>query len=308
MKELHVYSPATVSNIGPGFDLMGFALNNPGDILHVRKNGKNEIRLLNNTEYDLPEDPDKNVAGVAVKAMLHDLGSLDGFDITFEQKIKPGSGIGSSAASCTAAVFGVNELLGKPLDKNKLIEYALKGEYLASKSIHADNIAPAMLGGIILIRQYNPIDLINLHAPAELWCTIAHPDIVIKTYESRQLVPGEIPLPDVLAQCGNIASLVAGITTSDYELIFRSIEDRIAEPVRKKSIPVYELLKKLLKEKGITAFNISGSGPSVFALTNAEEMADKAADLMGTTFIEKGITCNTYTSKISETGTRRFED
>ena len=308
MKELLVFSPATVSNIGPGFDLMGFALNDPGDILHIRKNGKNEIRLFNNTEFDLPEDPDKNVAGVAVKALLHDLENLEGFDITFEQKIKPGSGIGSSAASCTAAVFGVNEILGKPLNKKQLIEYALKGEYLASRSIHADNIAPAMLGGIVLIRQYNPIDLINLNAPAELWCTIAHPDIVIKTSESRQLIPGEIPLPDVLAQCGNIASLVAGITTSNYDLIFRSIEDRIAEPFRKKSIPAYEPLKSLLKDEGIIAFNISGSGPSVFALTNSEGMADRAADLMGTTFIEKGITCNTYTSKISEPGTRILEN
>ncbi len=304
MKELHVFSPATVSNIGPGFDLMGFALNEPGDILRIRKNGKHEIRLYNHTEFDLPEDPEENVAGVAVKALLKDLENFEGFDIIFEQKIKPGSGIGSSAASCSAAVFGVNEILGKPFAKNKLIEYALEGEYLASKSIHADNIAPAMLGGIVLIRQYNPIDIINLNAPAELWCSIAHPDIVIKTFESRLLIPEKIPLPDALSQCGNIAALVTGIITSNYDLIFRSIEDRIAEPVRKKSIPVYDSLKGILKEEGISAFNISGSGPSIFALTNAEEMADKAADLMKTSFIEKGISCKSYTSKISELGTR----
>lgn len=308
MKEILVFAPATVSNIGPGFDLMGFALNDPGDILQIRKNGGNTLKLINNTEYGIPDDPEKNVAGVAVKAMLDDLKSIEGFDIIFEQKIKPGSGIGSSAASSSAAVFGVNELLGRPFDRYKLIEYALKGEYIASKSLHADNIAPAMLGGIVLIRSYNPLDIINLKAPEELWCTIVHPDLVIKTSESRKLIPGNIPLPDVLAQCGNIASLVAGITTSDYDLIFRSLEDRIAEPYRKKGIPVYESLKDSLRKEGITAVNISGSGPSIFALTGSEQDADKAADIMGAAFIEKGINSNTYTSKISETGTRISED
>lgn len=308
MKEIRVFAPATVSNVGPGFDLMGFALNDPGDILHIRKNDKQVIRLINETDYDIPEDPEKNVASVAVKSLLQDAEHTEGFDIVFEQKIKPGSGIGSSAASCCAAVYGVNELLGRPYDSNRLIEFALKGEYMASNSLHADNIAPSMLGGFILIRRYNPIDLINLSVPEELWCTVAHPDIEIKTLESRKLIPASIPLADTLSQCGNIASLVAGISNSDYDLIFRSLEDKIAEPVRKKDIPPYESLKKELAEEGITGFSISGSGPSVFALTPSSDMADKAADMMGAAFIEKGITCNTYTSKISETGTRQLEE
>ncbi len=307
MKEIRVFAPATVSNVGPGFDLMGFALSEPGDILHIRKNGKQSIKIINNTDYELPEDPEKNVASVAIKAMLDDLNILDGFDIIFEQKIKPGSGIGSSAASSAAGVFGVNELIGRALNKKKLIEYALKGEYIASNSIHADNIAPAVLGGIVLIRSYNPLDLISLEAPDELWCTVAHPDIMIRTLESRKLIPASIPLPDVLAQCGNIAALIAGITTSDYDLIFRSLEDRIAEPVRKKSIPGYESLKELLKKEGINGMNISGSGPSLFALTNSGNAADKAADIMGAAFIERGITCDTYSSKISGTGARKID-
>jgi homoserine kinase len=304
MKEVRVFAPATVSNVGPGFDLMGFAIDRPGDILRIRRNDLGRIRIINECNTPLPDDPEENVASVAVLSLLGKVESNAGYDIIFEEKINPGSGIGSSAASSTAAVFGLNELLGNPLSKVELIPHALDGEFIASKSLHADNIAPAMLGGIVLIRSYDPLDLIELKAPENLWCTLVHPDIEIKTAESRKLIPQSINLRDSLAQSGNLASLIAGITTSNYSLIGRSLEDRIAEPVRKNSIPGYTILKNKLKETGVLGMNISGSGPSLFALSDSQETALTAEKLMKEEFRSLNIGCQTYLSKISEKGTR----
>lgn len=304
MKEVRVFAPATVSNVGPGFDLMGFALEEPGDILRIRENDLQTLRIINESIIPLPSDPGKNVSGVAVDSLLKEIGSSQGLDIIFEKKIHPGSGIGSSAASCTAAVFGANELLGRPVSVLRLIDHALKGEFIASGSLHADNIAPAMLGGIVLIRSYHPIDLVQLKAPADLWCTVVHPQIEIRTSESRKLIPQNIPLRDALAQCGNIASLIAGITTCDYDLIGRSLEDRIAEPVRKGRIPGYESLKEKLKTAGILGMNISGSGPSLFAFSNSREVAEHASRIMKSEYEGLTIACDTYVSRVSEKGTR----
>ncbi|MGC9342087.1 MAG: homoserine kinase [Bacteroidales bacterium] len=304
MKEVRVFAPATVSNVGPGFDLMGFAIDQPGDILRIRTNDLGKIRIINKCDISLPEDPEHNVAGVALLSLLGKMESNAGYDIIFEEKINPGSGIGSSAASSTAAVVGLNELLGNPLSKIDLIPHALDGEFVASKSLHADNIAPAMLGGIVLIRSYDPFDLIELKAPENLWCTLVHPEIEIKTAESRKLIPKKINLKDALAQSGNLACLIAGLTTSNYSLIARSLDDRIAEPVRKNGIPGYSILKDKLKEEGILGMNISGSGPSLFALSDSYETAKKAEAVMKEEFKSLNIGCKTYLSRISEKGTR----
>lgn len=304
MKEVRVFAPATVSNVGPGFDLMGFALDAPGDVLRIRENNEKSLRIINDSGVPLPLDPALNVSAVAVDALMRNAGSTQGMDIIFEKKIHPGSGIGSSAASCTAAVYGANELLGRPFSALQLIDSALKGEFIASGSLHADNIAPAMLGGFVLIRSYQPFELIQLKAPEELWCTVVHPYIEIKTAESRKLIPKNLSLSDTLAQCGNIASLIAGITTSDYGLIGRSLEDKIAEPVRKNGIPGYESLKEKLKDAGILGMNISGSGPSLFAFSQSLEIAKQASRVMLAEFEGLSIECKTYISRVSEKGTR----
>ena len=304
---VRVFAPATVSNVGPGFDLMGFALSEPGDILRVKKNSLNELRIINETDIDLPEDISKNVSSVAVKSLLDQLNSKQGFDLIFEKKINPGSGIGSSAASCTAAVLGVSKLLHSKLSENDLIHHALKGEFIASGSVHADNIAPAMLGGFILIRSYDPIDIIRLKVPGKLLCTIVHPHIEIKTSESRKLIPVSISTKDSIAQSGNAAALIAGIATENYPLIGRSIEDRIAEPVRKTFIPGYNDLKEELAGSGILGMNISGSGPSIFALSDNIKAAENAEKIMKDNFSREGISCKTYISKLSEKGTRIIE-
>lgn len=302
-----IFSPATISNVGPGFDLMGFALEQPGDIMTVKPNDIGIIRIINNSGADIPDDPAKNVAGVAATALMEELGCKTGFDLIFETKINPGSGIGSSAASCAAAVVGVNELLSRPFNQKELLPFAMKGEFLASGSIHADNIAPALMGGFILIRNYDPIDLIRIDAPQELICTVAHPDIQIKTSESRKLIPGDVPIKKVLEQCGNIAGLIAGLTTSDYSLIGRSLHDVIAEPVRASLIPGYNEIKARFHESGALGGNISGSGPSVFALSENQEKAKRVAAMMTDVFLKSGLKSTVYISKISRQGTRLID-
>ncbi len=303
-QSIRIIAPASVSNVGPGFDLMGFALDEPNDILQLRKNNSNSLRIINESGINLPENPKNNVSSVAVQSLLDKFDIKDGFDLIFEKKIHPGSGIGSSASSCTSAVYGVNQLLGEIETVDNLIHHALKGEYIASGSLHADNIAPAMLGGFILVRSYEPFDLIKLKYPDNLMCTLVHPELVIKTMDSRRLIPEKLPLSDSIAQSGNLAALIAGLNTDDYDLIGRSLEDKIAEPHRSKLIPGYNELKAKLKDCGVLGMNISGSGPSVFALSDSIEIAEKAALIMKETFMERNIQSKTYISGISELGTR----
>lgn len=302
-KSVKIFAPATVSNVGPGFDLMGFSVNSPGDIMVLKKNNLKTIRIFNNSGFNIPLDPEKNVASVALSSMLKSLKTEQGFDLFFEKKINPGSGIGSSAASCTAAVFGANILLDNPFDKMELIPFALEGEKMASGCIHADNIAPALLGGFVLIRSYNPLDIISLKVPEQLRCIIIHPFIEIKTSESRKILPEKVSLKTAVNQCGNIAGLITGLLCSDYPLIYRSIDDRFAEPVRAKFIPGYLTLKNLLNGDISCGCNISGSGPSIFILYNEKKFEKKISSVINSIFSTQGYNYSVYYSGISEMGT-----
>ena len=293
-RSLKVFAPATISNVGPGFDLLGFAISNPGDVLVIRSNSLNSLRIINHTPFTIPEDPDKNVASVSASSLLNHYNIKQGFDFIFESKITPGSGIGSSAASCAAAVVGINSLLNDPLSPEELLPFALEGETLASGGMHADNVAPALLGGFILIRSYNPLDIVRIKYPEGLHCIVVHPDIEIKTCESRKLLPKEISLQNVIKQCGNISGLIAGLNTSDYGLIGRSLEDVIAEPVRAGTIPGYLELKSGLAQNGAIGGNISGSGPSVFAFSNSASDAERVASLMQDIFNAQKINYKIY--------------
>jgi len=300
--EVKVFGPATVSNVGPGFDLMGFALESPGDEMIIRRNNSGKLMLFNESGCDLPLDPEKNVAAVSATSLLNELGNKDGFDLVFTQKINPGSGVGSSAASCVAAVVGINELLGNPFETAALIPYAMDGEKVASGSTHADNIAPALLGGITLIRGYDPLDIKHIPYPSDLWCAVVHPELEIKTLESRKLIPEQVPLKIALQQCGNLAGLVAGLTTGDYPLISRSVTDVFAEPYRTQQLPEFDVLKKNSLIAGSVGTGLSGSGPSVFSLCRGEEMATSVGEVMNQHFTSRGISVATYISRISEAG------
>lgn len=302
--EVKVFCPATVSNVGPGFDLLGFALETPGDELIVRRNDLGTLQLIDESDTGLPLDLDTNVAAIAASALLGELNNTDGFDIIFTKKINPGSGLGSSAASCVAAVMGINEMLGAPLSAPELLPYAMEGEQAASGSYHADNIAPALLGGFTLIRGYDPLDIKHIPYPEDLHCAVVHPDLQFKTSEGRKLIPKEFPIETALAQAGNLAGLIAGLTTSDHGLIGRSIIDLFAEPYRTQKLPEFEALRKKTIETGALGSGLSGSGPSIFALCRSREIAESVAAVMKSHFSEHHITSNTYVSRVSEAGCR----
>jgi homoserine kinase len=303
-KEVTVFCPATVSNVGPGFDLLGFALERPGDELIVRRNDEGKLRLFDKSGTGLPVDPSKNVAAISASALLEDLGVAEGFDLIFTKKINPGSGLGSSAASSVAAVVGINELLGAPLTAPELLPCAMEGEQAASGSYHADNIAPALLGGFTLIRGYDPLDIKHIPYPNDLWCGIVHPDLEFKTSEGRKLIPSEVPMRTALAQAGNLAGLIAGLTTADYGLIGRSLADLFAEPYRTGKLPEFELLRKKTVEAGALGSGLSGSGPAIFSLCRSEEIAAAVTELMQAHFEGHGIGSSIYVSRVSEAGCR----
>ena len=303
-QEVRVFSPATVSNVGPGFDLMGFALETPGDEMLIRRNDTGTLVLEDRSGCNLPLDPEKNVAAVAARALLDELECREGFDLVFISKINPGSGIGSSAASCVAAVVGINEILGNPLETPALVPYAMEGEKVASGAVHADNIAPALLGGITLIRSYDPLDIKHIPYPDDLWCAVAHPDLEIRTAESRKLIPGEVPLSKALQQCGNLAGLVAGLVTGDYGLISRSVTDVFAEPYRTGFLPDFDELRENAIKAGSLGTGLSGSGPSVFSLCRGKGMAETVGEVMQHHFKTNGIASSLYVSGISGSGCR----
>jgi homoserine kinase len=300
--EVKVFGPATVSNVGPGFDLLGFALESPGDEMVIRRNGTDRLVLYNQTDCKLPADPEENVAAVAAASLLRELHSYEGFDLVFTKKIHPGSGVGSSAASCVAAVVGINELLGSPFETAELIPFAMEGEKVASGAIHADNIAPALLGGITLIRSYDPLDIKHIDYPDDLWCAVVHPHLEIRTAESRKLIPQTVPLETALKQCGNLAGLIAGLTSGDYPLIGRSVTDLFAEPYRIRQVPGFAALKEAAIEAGSVGTGLSGSGPSVFSLCRGEEMATSVGEVMKTHFSVRNIESRIYISRISQAG------
>ena len=259
------------------------------------------------------DNADEDLVAVAVAAAIDTADDLAAesvgaefddaeFDLVFSRKINPGSGVGSSAASCVAAVVGINELLGNPFDTPALIPYAMEGEKVASGSTHADNIAPALLGGITLIRGYDPLDIKHIPYPSDLWCAVVHPELEIKTLESRKLIPEQVPLKVALQQCGNLAGLVAGLTTGDYPLISRSVTDVFAEPYRTQQLPDFDVLKKNSLNAGSVGTGLSGSGPSVFSLCRGEEMATSVGKVMSQHFTSQGIKAATYISRISEAG------
>ncbi|WP_347926249.1 homoserine kinase [Pontimicrobium sp. SW4] len=300
--EIRIFSPATVANVACGFDVLGFCLDNKGDEMVIKKTKQKGIKITHIEGYDLPYETDKNVAGVSALAMYEDAKPDCGFEIEIYKHIKPGSGIGSSAASAVGSVFGINELLGKPYNKTQLTYFAMKGEALASKSEHADNLAPAIFGGFTLVKSILPLDILQIPTPSELYVTLIHPQIEIKTSEAREILPKQVSLRDATTQWANVGSLIHALHTSDYKLIQRSLQDIIVEPFRKQLIPHFDAVKFAAMEAGALGCAISGSGPSVFALSKGKEIANNVEKAMQTTYSKTDIEYHTFVSKINLEG------
>lgn len=303
MDSVRVHAPATVSNVVCGFDCLGFALSEPYDEIVIRKLREREIRIVHRDAFALPTDPAKNVAGVALRAMLDSIDADFGFEVEITKHIKPGSGIGSSSASSCGAVVAANVLLGERFTKLELCDFAMEGERLASGAKHADNVAPCIFGGFTLVRSTGSLDIVSLDFPP-LFATVIHPQIEIKTADARAILPKEIPLKDAIKQWSNLGSLVAALAKGDYELIGRSMEDFIVEPVRKSLIPMFDEVKAACLAAEAIGGGISGSGPSIFMLSDAEEKANRIADVMNRTYLSTGIDFNVHVSRIEPSGVR----
>ncbi|AIY13800.1 homoserine kinase [Cellulophaga baltica] len=300
--EIRVFCPATIANVSCGFDVLGLALDAVGDEMVVRKTTQKGIRITKLIGQDLPMETLHNVAGVAGLALLAQSDYEGGFDIEIYKKIKAGSGIGSSAASSTGAVWAMNALLGKPFSPLELVKFAMEGERLASGVAHADNVAPALFGGFTLVRSYQPLDVIKINTPKELYATVIHPQIEVKTSDSRRILKTTISLEDGIKQWGNVGGLIAGLFTEDYELIGRSLEDHIVEPIRSILIPGFDMVKQKALESGALGCGISGSGPSVFALSKGIETAKKVAQAMTDVYDKIGIDYDIHVSKVNTEG------
>jgi homoserine kinase len=302
--EIKVFCTATVANISCGFDVLGVALDSVGDEMIVRKVPQKGIQITKISGQDLPKETLNNVAGVAGNAFLLAADYDGGFEIEIYKKIKPGSGIGSSAASSAGAVWAMNHLLGNPFNKTELVKFAMEGERLASDVAHADNVAPALFGGFTLVRSYNPLDIVTIPAPSELYVTIIHPQIEIKTSDSRKILKTTISMETGIKQWGNVGGLVAGLFKEDYELIGRSLEDHIVEPIRSILIPGFDEVKKVSLEAGALGSGISGSGPSIFAFSKGKETALKVGNVMKSVYDKIGIAYEIHVSKVNTEGVK----
>jgi homoserine kinase len=309
MNEIKIFCPATIANLNCGFDVMGLCLEGIGDEMVFRKSTEKGIKITNITGADLPFETEKNVAGVAALALLNyyainDVAIDFGFEIEIHKKIKTGSGIGSSSASAAGAVFGINELLGRPFTKHELVNFAMKGEVIASGSEHADNVAPCLLGGFTLVRSYNPLDVIRMDSPTEIYAVVLHPHIEVKTSDSRAVLQPMISLKSAITQWGNLGGLIAGLYTNDYDLIGRSLQDVIIEPMRKQLIPNFDEVKNSALQNGALGAGISGAGPSIFALCKGQEIAEKVAFAMSESYLNTGIEFDMHISKINPEGVK----
>lgn len=308
-KVIKVFAPATVANIGCGFDVMGMTIDGVGDLITMSiEHSGNSLIINNQSNIELPTDIDKNVITPALKAMCAQWGKPLSIEVTILEKIFPGSGIGSSSASSAAAVFALNTLLGNPFSECDMVRFAMEGERLVSGgTAHADNAGPAITGGIMFIRGYDPLDYIKITAPQNMYTAVVHPRITVSTKESRAIMPREITVRDAVMQWGNVGGLVAGLLTGDMPLVGRSIRDVVAEPYRKGFIPGYDQLKEAIAQAGALASNIAGSGPSVFAICDSAQVAERVAGVMKNHFDNLGIINNIYKGPVAKVGARVIE-
>ncbi len=301
MKQIKIKAPATVANLVCGFDVLGLCVEAPYDIMEISLLEEKKIVVRSADGYPLPENPELNTAGAPLLQMLKEMDEVCGFEVLIHKNIKPGSGVGSSAASAAGAAVGANHLLGGRFQKEDLVRFAMFGEKVASGVKHADNVAPCIYGGITLIRSIFPLDIISIPAPV-LHVTIVHPQIEVRTADARQILRKEVLLKDAIRQWGNIGGLVAGLLKSDYDLIGRSLEDVIIEPLRSVLIPGFNEVKKRSRAAGALGGGISGSGPSMFMLSKDEATAQVVAAEMQAVYTALGIDHRTYVSKISDEG------
>ena len=304
---IKVFAPASVANVACGFDVLGFALEHPGDEIIVRFSDSKGLKITKITGGKLPYEVEKNTAGYAALTLLEHLGeSGRGIEMEIHKKMPFGSGLGSSAASAAGAVVAINELLRRPLEKRDLLKFAVLGESIASGSIHADNVAPSLLGGFTLVRDSETLDVHRIHTPRGLYATVVYPKVEVLTKEARAMLKTEVPLKDMVKQSANLGAFILGMFNSDFGLIQRSLKDLIIEPQRAQLIPHFYAVKDAAYTEGVLGCSISGSGPSVFALSENSLTAERAGLAMQRIYEKNKIPCELYISPINMEGTTLF--
>lgn len=303
-KEIRVFAPATVANVACGFDIFGFALDRPGDELTVRLVSEPGVRItkIQGDQGKLSKDATQNTAGISVIKLLEYLNIEQGIEIELNKQMPLGSGLGSSGASAAGSVFAVNTLLGSPLSKKELVPFAMEGERIACGSPHADNVAPSLLGGFVLVRSYEPLDIISIPMKQKVYCTLLHPQIEVRTEQSREILPKTISLNQMVRQTGNAAGLIAGLMQGDLTLVAHSLTDVIAEPIRSQLIPGFYAIKQAALAAGALGCSISGSGPAIFAISSSEEKAKNVGKHMYEICRSQGLACEVYLSGINPQG------
>lgn len=304
---INVFAPATVANVVCGFDVLGFAINEPGDEVQMKRVSTPGIRITKITgdQGRLPMDPKKNTVSASVQHYLNHIGQPDlGLEIELHKKMPIGSGLGSSSASTVAGLFAINSLLNNKLSNRELVPFAMKGEELACGYGHADNVAPALLGGFVLIRSYEPLDIISLPFPDQLYAAVVYPEVDVPTKDAREMIRLNVRLKDAVTQMGNVAGLVSGLFLKDYELIGRSLVDVLIEPTRSILIPDFYTMRAMALDLGAIGFGISGSGPSVFALSKDEATARKITNALQQQLHASGIKSLAFVSAVNQQGPR----
>jgi homoserine kinase len=304
-KSIRVFAPATVANVVCGYDVLGFAVNAPGDEVVMRLTETTGITISKITGDDgkLPLNPEKNTVSASVQHYLNHIGKPDlGVDIELHKKMPIGSGLGSSSASTVAGLFAINSLFDNLLTNKELVPFAMKGEELACGYGHADNVAPALMGGFVLIRSYDPLDIISLPFPEDMHAAIVYPEVDVPTKDARQMIRSKVLLKDAVTQWGNVAGLVSGLFLKDYDLIGRSMTDVLVEPTRAILIPDFYVMRQLALNSGAVGFGISGSGPSVFALTKDAETANIITEKLQNHLKGLAINSLSYVSEVNKKG------
>ncbi len=302
---IKVFAPATVANVACGFDILGFALHKPGDEIIARFSDQKGLRItkITGVKEKLPFDVEKNTAGVAALRLLEHLGeSGRGIDLEIHKKMPFGSGLGSSAASAAAGVMAINELLRRPLSKPELLRFAVLGEQTADGAWHADNVAPSLMGGLLLIRSNETLDIHRLPVPKGLYATVVYPHVKVLTRDARAVLSDTVTLKQAIAQTGNLGSLVVGLYNGDFDLISRSLQDVIIEPQRARLIPGFYDVKEAAMKEGALGCSISGAGPSIFALSNSSLKAENIGEAMQKVFTALKIESQIFISMINQEG------
>jgi len=307
MKKVKVFAPGSIGNVGSGFDVFGLALDGLGDILEVKESSNGKLNILKIEGDDgISTDPDKNIVTVGAKALLKEVGSDQGYDFIIKKGVLSGSGLGSSGSSATAGVFAINELLGNPYTREELLPFAAIGEKVASFIPHYDNVAPSMLGGFTVVRSDDPLEILQVDIPENLHLALVRPNVMIKTKEAKKMLGETMLISNAVHQFGNIAGLIIGMHRNDIPLIGRSVEDKLAEPVRSKLIPNYNIAKEAALNSGAAGFNISGSGPAMFAICDGKVVTENVIEALREVY-QDDEKANYYISKSDLLGTRRID-